>query len=497
MRSNKWPGLFGMLLTSGLCVLTVSGCGAHSRLRRGAEREVGELVRREAGRWHSAEDTSARSAPVQMTFTAAFERACDASSEVRLRESELERAGVDTDQARHLRLPRIFGQLSNLSRFGYGGLGPESTGSSGVYAKYDLSKALFADEFTASARLKETKQALGLLRTVQTAYQQLLRQVIVTECGQREVEFRSRALAVARTALEDARQRQPYIENGFETVCRWERIVLDCETALETAKTKLAAEQRRLRRLLGVRSSESVTVGGWEAQLPSEDDWTQPASTLDPTDGWHSRTDIQSAEVDLILAELLVEATRRESWPQVHVGLGGGLSSLRDDAAPLEPMFSLSMPIFDMGDNQRSVAKAKLESEMARTRLAATVTSAAEEFQSAREAVVRNVEMQRVGDAGLRRARERVWALEQLTALQRADVLALHAARLDQVAAEGVARQASTEVSLALLDLALASGKPTAKDLEALLGKPLPAASKKRGKKPKPVETARRSDPGS
>ena len=171
---------------------------------------------------------------------------------------------------------------------------------------------------------------------------------------------------------------------------------------------------------------------------------------------------VLDAKMAWFLAEMTVFDARLKRLPSVSLDLGGGSIPVRGDEdreeGHLVPSLGISLPLIDMGDIGRGVARARLRADQARERMVETVETARLDLAGLRERVALSVTSLQTAQTLVEALNRRYQDMLALSGAGAASILDTREAAWMLAEAETAADQAREEQALAWLDERVACG---------------------------------------
>lgn len=440
-----------------LCVmLGAGGCAVAPDLYRQVEDEVRAAARSADGLAGAPLTGLANHAP--LTATTVLAEVVRHDQRCRLARHDIELAALQMGDARMQPWPRLFadGLVEMPIKDGQA----HTHTSGGLYLRLDVVRAFFyrnavtvADVTQAAAREKlrwaSVRAAADFLGTA-TRLDAALR-------------VQARQESTAALAVQSCADAERFYRTGQIAAERWygwqNRVAQQGMARQQSAGkvARLRAELRRAYRGGGEESALRAVVSGFMERLtaltPGSDDEAAVVAEMPA---------VLEAKMAWFLAEMTVFDTRLKRLPSVSLDLGGGSIPVRGDEdheeGHLVPSLGISLPLIDMGDIGRGVARARLRADQARDRMVEAVETARLDLAGLRErAALSAISLQTaqtLADALHRRYQD----MQALSGAGAASILDAREAAWMLAEAESAADQAREEQALALLDERVACG---------------------------------------
>jgi len=465
----------GLKLAGVIYCLLFWGCSAGDRIHRSVELYADEIIIRETEYWNIATAQGKQPDSRPLAFEEAFCRAISASPEIRALELALKQADIDAAQAKSIVLPRISAGISVKAPIGASSIDPDNSLELGVYVNYDIIKAVFYKDAVAVEKALILTKAKQLSYEVKKIFHRLMRRNVEIDFALKQKSIRHDALSDAQKALARVQRFRLLSKKTMKVVQGWESEVIQHKSALKSAEMVLNLKHQGLQQILRRCPGEKINVIGWEKLIPDiavfTDAWFEEGVKLDEV--FKNRVEIQLKKLELFLAELGIEAAKRKKIPRIRasVGLGRIATDWSDnDTAPFVPEISVSMPLFDMGDVKRSIARAKIKRELAQEKLAAIAHGVVDQLYDARTGLEHADKRMNLAKETLAIASARIQAVEKLVSVNREEPIIFYAARIRAAKAQIAYLQGVRDLKLAVLNLQASLGEPTAEQIAHLLG---------------------------
>jgi outer membrane protein TolC len=319
---------------------------------------------RNALQGQEAQETQQKSLSVQQASILAAER----DEEVLALLAELKKAKIDVIDALSHRWPRLdFRTQADIPVNGDSDKKVDYTG--GAYFKYDIMKAVVADDEHAMRQAFVNKELEKLKIVLNGLLKKILRQLSQISFLDYKIQKRNDSLVKAKTAYEIAKAYVQQNEVDGSLVQSWKSRIDTISIDLKRSEQELRTIKHSLAYMVGFSNTTVMDITDMHAVLSlyaSMSD-TVPA----PSEIWSRHSEARLAEVDYIAAEVNIKLLQMGSWPRLTTSLGLGnvpLTSNGDTTATLLQV-SVDFPLWDMGDNARKVEKAETTRDFVKSRL--------------------------------------------------------------------------------------------------------------------------------
>ena len=301
---------------------------------------------------------------VQQAATLAAEKDEDALAIL----TELKKAKIDVIDAISHRWPRLdFHTQADFPVNADNNQKVEYTG--GAYFKYDIWKAVAVDDERAMRQAFVNRELERLKIVLNGILKKILHQLSQISFLEYKIQKRNDSLVKAKTAYEVAKVYAQHSQVDGSLVQSWKSRVASLGLDLKKSEQELRAIKHSLAHMLGRPDINDVDITDRQATLAPFS--SMPDHIPAPSEIWSRHSEARLAEVDYIAAEVNVRLTRMEGWPRLQTSFGLGnvpLAGNSDTTATLLQV-SVNLPLWDMGDNDRKVAKAEITRDYVKSRL--------------------------------------------------------------------------------------------------------------------------------
>jgi hypothetical protein len=282
--------------------------------------------------------------------------------------AELKKAKIDVKDALSHRWPRLdFNSQADFPAHADNNAKTEYTG--GAFFKYDLWKAIAVDEEHALRQALVRKEIEKLKIVLNGLSKKILHQISQISLLEYKIEKRKDTLSKVKTAYEVVKVYAQQHQADSTLVHSWKSRVDTLGFDLKKSEHELLAMKQSLAHMAGLSDVDNMEISDREAVLASYFSLSETAPA--PSEIWSKHSEARLAEVEYIAAEVNVKLVQMENWPRLQTFLGLGnvpLTGKADTTASLLQV-SLSLPLWDMGDSERKVAKAEITRNFIKSRL--------------------------------------------------------------------------------------------------------------------------------
>jgi outer membrane protein TolC len=283
--------------------------------------------------------------------------------------SELQKAKIDVTDALSHTWPRLgFSSEADIP------VGSDSTDkkidyTGGVYFKYDIWKAVAAADEHAMREAFVNKELERLKIILNGLLKKILYQMAQISFMEFKVKQRNDSLEIAKSAYEIAKLFATQGGSDGSLLQTWKSRIDALTFDLKKSKQELQLLKYSFANLLGTETQNDINVTDLAAVLSLYSSLSDGIPA--PSEIWAKHSEARLAEVEYIAAEVNVKLANMESWPRLETSLGIGRVPLSGDVDTTPTLLKLSIdyPLWDMGDNERKVIKAKITRDLVKTRL--------------------------------------------------------------------------------------------------------------------------------
>jgi outer membrane protein TolC len=305
--------------------------------------------------------------------------------------AELKKAKIDVIDALSHRWPRLdFNSQADFPVNADNNKKVEYTG--GAYFKYDIWKVVAVDDEHAMRQAFVNRELEKLKIVLNGLSKKILHQISQISFLEYKIQKRNDSLAKAKTAYEVAKVYVQQHQADSSLIQSWKSRIDALSLDLRKSEQELRALKHSLAHMAGLSDNNDVNITDRLAVLSAY--FTMSDNVPAPSEIWSRHSEARLAEVEYIAAEVNVKLVHMESWPRLETSLGLGNVPLagNGDTTGTLLQVSLSLPLWDQGDNERKVAKAEITRNFVKSRLskkAFDLSSRAKEasylFHTARE----------------------------------------------------------------------------------------------------------------
>jgi outer membrane protein TolC len=282
--------------------------------------------------------------------------------------TELKKAKIDVIDALSHRWPRL--NFQSQADFPVdAGTDKKIEYTGGAYFKYDIWKAVVVDDEHAMRLAFVNKELERLKMVLNSLLKKILHQLAQISFLDYKIQKRNDSLVKAKTAYEVVKV---YAQNNGADgalVQSWKSRIDTLSLDLKKTEQELRTIKLSLAHMVGLSDTNAMDITDRQAVLSPY--FSMSDNVPAPSEIWSKHSEARLAEVEYIAAEVNVKLTHMESWPRLQTSLGLGnvpLTGNGDTTATLLQV-SLSVPLWDMGDNERKVAKAEITRDFVKSRL--------------------------------------------------------------------------------------------------------------------------------
>lgn len=313
-------------------------------------------------------ESEASESKLTLSFEEVCRKAAFAEPKILSTLSEIQKTEVDVEDASTRRLPRLSMQVeaelpideSYADEF-------ELTG--GLYFKYDLWKAVAQPDETALRRALVDQNLLKLHLYLNEIVGNVSKHLATLSLLAFKIKTKSAALADAEKGHElvelYAKQNR---KEGLELLA-WKRRLLTLTGDLKQLEQSRRETYDSFLSLMGSTSDKEIVI-------PQSDEMMArilnvPENLPAPSKIWENHSEARLAEIEYIAAEVMMKLSEMEKYPKLGANLGVGSIPLTGNDGQASVLFQLSlrMPLWDAGDQERKIAKAKINRNVVRERM--------------------------------------------------------------------------------------------------------------------------------
>ena len=303
-----------------------------------------------------------------ISFQEMCQRAASADTNILATLSEMKKTRVDEVEATTRRWPRLNMQvdaelpLNNKFSDDF-----DLTG--GLYFKYDILKAVAQPDEKALRHVLLEKNIEQLRLQLNGILGDILHNLTSLSLLDFKIERKTATLASVQKGYTLA---EIYTEQnrlkGLELLT-WREKLYSLAWDLEMLEQSKKETQNKLLALLGDTSIKKLTVSETEEVISKV--LQLPDNLPPPSQIWQDHSEARLAEVEYIASEVMLQLAEMEKYPKFNASLGVGSIPLsgNDQQADSLFVFSVTMPLWDAGDQGRKVAKAQVDRNHAKDRL--------------------------------------------------------------------------------------------------------------------------------
>ncbi len=330
-----------------------------------------DLDKKVASQSPSAEEFAEK---VTLTFAEACQKAAFADQQILSTLSELQKSSIDVDDAETHRLPRLSARVeAELPLNEHYDDDFELTG--GLYFKYDIWKAVAQPDEVALRRSLVEKNLAQLHLHLNRIVGEVSKHLATLSLLDYQILKKSEALENAQKGFDivELYAKQNRVKPLELSI--WKKEIYTIYGELNQTEQKKREEYDSFLSLLGVPPNQIITISGSEEMMAKI--LEVPDKLPTPSEIWAIHSEARLAEVQYIAAEVLVKLTEMERYPKFDASLGIGSIPLTGNDEQASSLFQLSMslPLWDAGDQQRKIAKAQIDRDAVKDRMQLKVLS--------------------------------------------------------------------------------------------------------------------------
>jgi outer membrane protein TolC len=239
----------------------------------------------------------------------------------------------------------------------------------GAYVKYDVWKAVAVDDEHALRQALVNKELEQLKIVLNGLLEKILHQLAQISFLDYKIQKRGDSITKAKNAYEIAKAYAQHSEADEALVQTWRSRIDSLTLDLKKSEQELRSIKHSFAYMIGRGNTADVDITDMKTVLSSYG--SLPENVPSPSEIWSRHSEARLAEVEYVAAAVSVKLMQMESWPRLQTSLGLGKVPLtdRNDTAATLLQVSINLPLWDLGDNERKVAKAEITRNLAKSRL--------------------------------------------------------------------------------------------------------------------------------